>query len=316
MPTKIGMCFDRTFPPGLVREFARRLDEGGADQLWIIEDCFYTGGVSLAATALAVTDRLSVGLGILPAVARNPAVTAMELATLCGLAPGRVLPGIGHGVQSWMGQMGVRTASPLTSLEEVMVAVRRLLDGEEVTTSGQYVRLDGVRLDQPPADPPPLLAGVTGPKSLALAGRVAGGVVLVGPASPSYVRWALDQAGRPERFRVAAFSDLYVADDRATAYRAMAPWLASMLTEPTVAMRALPFIDDLAARFAEQGVDGLVTIPPDWWSELGPIGTLDDAVTHVAALEAAGVHDIGLFPRPDVETARSQLDHVLRLANR
>jgi len=103
-----GMCFDRSFPAGLVTEMARRLDEGGADQLWLIEDCFFTSGVSLAAAALSVTERLHVGLGILPAVARNPAVTAMEIATLCGLAPGRVLPGIGHGVQEWMAQMGAR----------------------------------------------------------------------------------------------------------------------------------------------------------------------------------------------------------------
>ena len=112
-----GMCFQRTYPPSLVTEMARRLDEGGADQLWLIEDCFYTGGVSLAAAALAVTDRLQVGLGILPAVARNAAVTAMEIATLCGLGPGRVLPGIGHGVQEWMEQMGARTPSPLTTLD-------------------------------------------------------------------------------------------------------------------------------------------------------------------------------------------------------
>ena len=56
--------------------------------------------------ALAVTERLAVGIGILPAVARNPAITAMELATLAGLAPGRVVAGIGHGVQEWMAQVG------------------------------------------------------------------------------------------------------------------------------------------------------------------------------------------------------------------
>ena len=117
-----GMCFDRTFPAGLVTEMAARLDAGGADQLWVIEDCFYTAGVSLAAAALSVTERLQVGLGILPAVARNAAVTAMEIATLCALAPGRVLPGIGHGVQTWMGQMGALTPSPLTTLEEVLTA--------------------------------------------------------------------------------------------------------------------------------------------------------------------------------------------------
>lgn len=163
------MCFDRTFPPALVTEMARRLDQGGADQIWLIEDCFYTAAVSLAGAALAVTERLQVGLGILPAVARNPAITAMEIATLCGLAPGRLLPGIGHGVQEWMGQMGVLTRSPLTTLEEVVVAVTRLLAGETVTVEGREVRLRDVTLQHPPVSPPPVLVGARGPKSLALA---------------------------------------------------------------------------------------------------------------------------------------------------
>jgi alkanesulfonate monooxygenase SsuD/methylene tetrahydromethanopterin reductase-like flavin-dependent oxidoreductase (luciferase family) len=311
-----GMCFDRTFPPRLVSEMARRLDAGGADQLWLIEDCFYTAGVSLAAAALAVTERLQVGLGILPAVARNPAVTAMEIATLDGLAPGRVLPGIGHGVQEWMGQMGARTPSPLTTLEEVIVAVTRLLAGERVTMHGREVHLDDVALDQPPAVPPPVLAGVRGPKSLAMAGRVAGGVVLAEPASPAYVRQALDHAGHPEPFHVAVFSPLCVMPDRREARRIMAPWLADRLDQPTAGMTALPFHDELAARYAGEGVDAIAGMPDDWWLELGPIGTLDDAAEHIAALEAAGVHSVGLFPAPEVEIARSQVDDVLALARR
>jgi len=314
---EIGICFDRTFPPPLVTEFARRLEHGGADQLWVIEDCFYTTGVSLAASALAVTERLRVGIGILPAVARSAAVTAMEIATLCGLAPGRVLPGIGHGVQTWMQQMGAKPASPVTTLEEVLVAVRRLLDGDRVTMHGQHVHLDDVGLAQPPADPPPVLAGVSGPKSLAMAGRSAGGVVLAPePASPSFVRWALDKAGNPGSFHVAVFSVLCVEDDRAAAYRAMAPWLESQLGEPNMALRLLPFFDDLAARHDQQGLHGLATMPPDWWMEIGPIGTVDDAVAHIEALEAAGVRSIGMSPAPVVEIAMAQLDDVLRLAAR
>ncbi len=313
---EIGMCFPRTYPAALVTDVAQRLEVGGADQLWIIEDCFYTAGVSLSAASLAVTDSLRVGLGIVPAVARNAAVTAMEFATLCGLAPGRFIPGIGHGVQSWMEQMGARPASPLTMLEEVLVAVRRLLAGEKVTVQGQYVRLDDVQLDQPPADPPGVLAGVRGPKSMAVAGRAAGGVVLAEPASPTYVRWSVDQAGRPDNFHVAAFSVLCVTDDRTEAFRVMAPWLASILERPHVGLTVLPFFDDLAARYAERGVDGLATMPDDWWAELGPIGTLDDAAAHIAALESAGVHSIGLFPSLDVEVGMSQIDDVLALAGR
>lgn len=310
------MCFDRTFPPSDVTEFARALDTGGADQLWIIEDCFYTGGVSLAAAALAVTERLTVGVGILPAVARTAAVTAMEIATLCGIAPGRVLPGIGHGVQRWMQQMGVRPASPLTALEEVLVAVGRLLDGEEVSVEGHYVRLEGVRLDQPPAQRPPILAGVQQAKSLALAGRVADGVVLAEPGSPSYVRWTEQYLGAPEPFHRAVFSVVCVRPERRDAYHAMAPWVAAQLVTPSVGMRALPFFDDLAARHERDGLDGILTMPREWWAELAPIGTMDDALAHLAALEAAGVDSVGLYPSLEVAVAREQVADVVRLAQR
>lgn len=311
---EIGMCFDRSFPASFVTEVARRLEDGGADQLWIIEDCFYTAGVSLATSALTVTDRLRVGLGILPAVARNPAITAMELATLSQLAPGRLLPGIGHGVQSWMAQMGARTPSPLTTLEEVLVAVRQLLAGEEVTVHGRHVELVGVRLDQPPAEPPPLLAGVRGSKSLALAGRSADGVVLAEPASPSYVRWALEHAGHPADFHVAVYAAFCIEKDRRSAYESLAPWLAQLLDAPGVAFQTLPFFDDLLARYTARGQEGLVTMPSDWWTEIGPIGTLDDALAHLEALDAAGVDSIGLFPAPDIDVAREQLSDVVTLA--
>jgi 5,10-methylenetetrahydromethanopterin reductase len=312
----IGMCFPRTFPAALVTDVARRLEAGGADELWVIEDCFYTAGPSLVSAALSVTERLTVGLGIVPAVVRTAAVTAMEFATLDALGPGRFLPGIGHGVQDWMGQMGVRPKSPLTALEEVTVAVNRLLAGEDVTVDGQYVQLNQVKLDAPPATAPPILLGVRGPKSLALAGRVAGGVVLAEPASPSYVRAAVEQAGSPDDFVVAVFSAFCVRADRKTAYEWSAPWLAGAIAEKNPALPPLPFYDDLLKRFDEQGVPGLVTMPADWWTELAPVGTLDDAAAHLDALNAAGVHHIGLFPDPEVEYGLPQLDYVLELANR
>ena len=148
MVMTVGMCFAREFPGAAVTEFARRLDAGGVDELWLIEDCFYTTAPPLAAAALATTERLTVGLGILPSVVRTAALTAMEIATLASIAPGRVVGGIGHGVQSWMAQMGVATPSPLTTLDEVVTSVRRLLRGETVSFRGRQVTLDQVRLDQ------------------------------------------------------------------------------------------------------------------------------------------------------------------------
>lgn len=312
--TGIGMCFDRTFPAELVLEFARELESGGADELWVIEDCFYTSGPSLAAAALAVTERLTVGIGILPAVTRTAAMTAMEFATLHQLGPGRVIPGIGHGVQSWMGQMGVRPRSPLTALREVLTAVRRLLAGETVTVHGEYVTLQDVTLAAPPAPPPPVVAGVRGAKSLQLAGQAADGIVLAEGAGPAYLRWALDQAGRPDGFVAAVFTTPCIMPDRREAYRTMAPWLAGLLDNPGPAVHVLPFREELLAWYRERGADALADMPAEWWSEFGAIGTMDDARAHLAALQAQGAGHIALFPPPDLTIARAQLADVLELA--
>ncbi len=313
---EIGMCFDRAFPAGAVVDFAKRLEAAGVEQLWIIEDCFFTAGVSLAATALAVTEHLQVGIGIMPAVARNPAITAMEIATLCNLAPGRFRPGIGHGVQEWMEQMGARTPSPLTTLDETITVVKRLLAGEEVSFEGRVVRLDKVRLDQAPPVAPPILAGVQQAKSLALAGRVADGVILVEGAGPTYVDWALDQAGRPDDFEIATFTMLAVADDRRTAYGYVAPFVAGLVAARKPAFLAMPFFDEMYRRVTDGGANALLEMPADHWAEIGAIGTLDDALGHIAALEAAGVGSINIFPGDELETAWEQLPLVAALAAR
>ena len=313
----IGMCFDRTFPGAAVTEFARRLDAGGVDELWLNEDCFFTTAPPLAAAALAVTERLTVGLGILPAVARTAAITAMEIATLASIAPGRVVGGIGHGIQSWMGQMGVRPESPLTALDEVLTAVRRLLRGEEVTVDGRTVHLDHVRLEHVPDPVPPVLAGVRGPKSVALSGRVADGVLLTGLCPPDYATWARKTAAAGSDFKVACFASMAVAADAHEAYAAMAPLVVEALeTAEGTGMRHLPFHDDLAELARTQGADGIAGMPRDWWVRIGPIGTRDDAAEHLALMQEAGATSVALFPGPDLDLARRQVADVVALAAR
>jgi 5,10-methylenetetrahydromethanopterin reductase len=310
----IGMCFDRGYPAAAVREFAERLEHDGLDELWIIEDCFYTAGISLAATALARTERLRVGLGILPAVARTAAVTAMELATLAELAPGRLLAGIGHGVQAWMAQMGARTNTPVNTLEEVIVNVKRLLKGEEVTFAGKHVTLDRVKLNAPPAHIPPVLSGVRGPKSLAMSGLVADGLVLAECTSPAAVRQAREIAGRAESsFHVAVFAPLCVKPKRKDAYQIMAPMLAGLIDQQVPALRATEFYDEMAACHKDNGTDGLASMPAEWWTALGPIGTMDDAIAHVRAVSEAGAQSVALFPDPVLDVGRQQLAQVAEI---
>lgn len=208
----IGAVFPPSLPPERLRGVARAADAAGLDELWLWEDCFREGGVATQAAALAWTEHLRVGIGVLPVPLRNAAVTAMEVSSLHRMFPGRPIVGIGHGVQDWMAQVGAKPASPMTLFREYATALRALLAGERVTVDGRYVQLTDVALDwPPPSDPPPsdpspsdpspsdpwplaIHAAATGPRSLRLAGEVADGTILTGGSTPADVRRAVELA--------------------------------------------------------------------------------------------------------------------------
>ena len=114
--TSLGIVFRPQLPPELLRDVAVAADEAGVDELWLWEDCFLESGIASASAALAWTDRLHVGVGLLPAPLRNVALTAMEAATLHRLFPDRVTLAVGHGGP----RLGARPEPPrqrLTLLE-------------------------------------------------------------------------------------------------------------------------------------------------------------------------------------------------------
>ncbi|MGC0338192.1 LLM class flavin-dependent oxidoreductase [Streptomyces sp. SLBN-8D4] len=210
--TALGAVFRPQLPPERLRALARLADETGLEELWLWEDCFREGGITTAAAALAWTERVRIGVGLLPVPLRNVAITAMEAATLHRMFPGRAVLAIGHGVQDWMGQVGARAESPLTLLREHLLALRALLAGERVTTRGRYVSLDGVALDWPPDGPVEVLTGATGPRTLRLTGEAADGTVLTAGTPSEGVRRArglIDEgrrkAGRTGPHRVVVY---------------------------------------------------------------------------------------------------------------
>src|SRR6185312_7154045 len=178
MSARLGVVSRPDFSPAALPRIAAAVDAAGIDELWLWEDCFLQGGIAAATAALAATDTLTVGIGVLPAPLRNVGTTAMEVASLEAMYPGRIRVGIGHGVQDWMRQAGAAVASPLTLMREYVTALSDLLAGRSVTVDGSYVRLAEVRLDWAPQQRVPVLIGGTGPKTLALAGEIADGVVL------------------------------------------------------------------------------------------------------------------------------------------
>lgn len=210
--TSLGAMFRPQLPPEKLREVTLTAEAAGLEQLWLWEDSFFQSGIGSAAAALAWTDRLRVGIGVIPAPMRNVAMTVMEAATLTRMFDGRFIFGIGHGNQEWMAQAGVRVDSPMTLLREQLTAIRSLLRGERLTTDGRYVKLTDVVLDWPPPAAPPVYVGATGPRSLRLSGELADGTVLDAgnrPADVARIRGLIDEgralAGRTDHHELVVY---------------------------------------------------------------------------------------------------------------
>ncbi|GAB7036540.1 MULTISPECIES: LLM class flavin-dependent oxidoreductase [Catenuloplanes] len=286
---RIGFMFDRDRRPEELAGFAATVEELGAGDLWVVEDLGWTGAISAATVALAATRTLRVGIGIAPVALRNPALLAMELATVARIYPERLVAGLGHGVTDWMRQVGAAPKSPLSRLEESIVVTRGLLAGETVTMHGREVTVDGVTLVHPPAVVPPIVTGVVRPKSLELSGRVADGTIVAEGNGPAELTDALGHiargraAGTRPAHELIAFAYLHVGDDPARAAAEtgeMVAGQAAWLGKPAEELFTLiGSADSVPAKVAALHTAGATTVV------LRPLGSDPDAQAR-AALEA------------------------------
>ncbi|HEY7253266.1 MAG TPA: LLM class flavin-dependent oxidoreductase [Methylomirabilota bacterium] len=217
--------------PSRVTTWARAAEQAGLGSAWIIEDYFHPGAYALAAAAAAVTEQLAIGLGVVNPYTRHPALLAMETAALAGIAPGRVVLGLGSSNRQWIEtQMGIPFTAPLGGLRECVAIVRRLLAGERVTVRGEVFALDGVELEWSPPDAVPVLLGVKGPKALRLAGEIADGVHCAVLSSPEHVRRVRETAGVGRAdFTVVAYVIVAMSRDGHAARDAVRPLIARYL---------------------------------------------------------------------------------------
>ena len=286
MAKRLGVMFRPEWPPEKLPAFARGAERDDFSELWLVEDCFLSGGPTMAATALQATNAITVGIGLLPAAVRNPAIVAMEIAGLARLHPNRFSAAFGHGVEPWMRQIGARPPDRLAALEETVAAVRALLHGEAVTTEGRHVHLDGVRLTHLPPEPPPILIGTTGPKALQAAARAADGILLPEGSVPAAVRWARETAGDPATTVVYAW--LSLDDDRTAAAEALRPSI-----EGWMRFGLYRTLTDHAGL----GDDGPADLEGDRIRALAVAGDARDCARSIAELWAAGADTVVLIPR-------------------
>jgi alkanesulfonate monooxygenase SsuD/methylene tetrahydromethanopterin reductase-like flavin-dependent oxidoreductase (luciferase family) len=298
----LGVIFHPKFPPETLVDFARRAESAGFDEVWLWEDCFFAGALTSAAIMLMATQRIKIGIGLMPATVRNPLFAAMEITTLARLYPGRFFPGFGHGVDSWMKQIGAAPKSSMKALEETVNAVRALLRGENVAMHGSHVHLENVKLRLTPQEVPPLYIGAIREKSLRLAGRAGEGTIICEMSSPAYVRWARQHiaAGMAESGRannqLVTFVLAAVHPD-GTAREKVRRVLARNMTWASAHLQVLGIADEAQALIREHGVDGAAEkMPESWVDELSASGTPDQAVATITRLAEAGADSIVLQP--------------------
>lgn len=321
----VGVSLASTIAVSRLVEGYQLAEQRGFDELWIHEDYFYHGGFAAAALALQATQRIGVGIGIVSAMVRHPAVTAMEIATLAGAHPGRLAVGIGHGAVPWMKQLGLQQKSPLRALREVVTSVDRLLSGETLTQSGIF-SFDAVQLAYPSPDVP-LYTGVIGPKSLALSGEIADGTVLGVVAGPKYVERARQitadaaaRVGRTGKHALPTLSYCFIDRDGKRARQAARQALAQMLADagPDLLTSVYDIDDQLRDMITRGGAAAVeAEMPDDWIDWFAAAGEPERCLERIHSLSRAGATSVVLV-LTDPATTQFSMDllaeHVLPCA--
>ncbi|HVU14492.1 MAG TPA: LLM class flavin-dependent oxidoreductase [Phototrophicaceae bacterium] len=305
----IGIMVRREFAPEQLVSFARRTEQAGYDELWLVEDTFFSSAIASATAALAATEKITVGIGIMPAVARNPVYAAMELATLARMYPNRLLPGFGHGMAFWMKQIGAFPKSQLSALEETTITVKQLLNGEAVNFDGKEIHIsDNARLVFPPSHVPPISLGVRGPKSLQMSGRVADGTILSEFAAPEYARWARQQValgqGSTEAdvspyHRLTVFAMAYFDDDEVRAFEQAKARVIGAIHNDFIDHQLEPIglfeqASDMRSRNALPA-----EMPDAWVHDLTILGNRQSIAETIGRFIDAGADSIVLVPPTD-----------------
>jgi F420-dependent oxidoreductase-like protein len=247
MAMRFGAAFwvQQTGWPEL-RAAALAAEAAGFDDLWIDDhllsdegawpDPKLEGWTTLAAVA-AVTSRPRVGHMVTANTLRNPGLLAKMATTIDHVSGGRATLGMGAG---WFErehaafgfEFGGSVGERLERLAEAVPLVRRLLDGEEVTHTGRFYRLDRAVCNPRPVQARlPILLGGAGPRrTIPLVARSADMWNLYGSpaevaAADALLRAACLAIGRDERqIERTTCLNVVIRPTREAAERAWAGW--------------------------------------------------------------------------------------------
>jgi len=313
---RLGFCpAGRRTAPDVVATVVAA-EAAGLDEVWLAEDYFERGAFALAGAVASATERITIGLGVINAWTRHPALIAMEVAALQELAPGRVVLGLGTGNRHWMSdRLGLPFAAPLSHLLEAADVVSTLLADGTVARQGRFFDVDASLAFRAPGLDRPLTFGVKGPRALAAARERGADVVLPVGAGPEYVRWVREQVG-PDR-QISGYVIFLCDRDRRRARDRFRPTVAAYLGMhgDNAVTRCAGLDPDVARRFAEawrEGHPAAELVDDAMLDRFAVIGDDDDCRHGLAALAEAGLDAAILSDEAGVDAAE-QIAALVRL---
>jgi len=241
---RTGLYFTASTPLADELLYARLAERFGLASIWQGESRTERDSTISIAGMAAVTSRIGLGTGVLHTWTRNVVTLATTFSTLDELSQGRIRLGIGALWEPMASKIGIERKNPLNAVREYVQVLKALLRGDEVTFSGQFVNVTGIRLERIPKKVP-VYVGATGFKMAELAGETADGVLMNYLVSPDYnkemlrhietgVRKAgrtLDEIDRPQLLAISYSLNQEKAFRKARAmvaeYLAMEPHIAA-----------------------------------------------------------------------------------------
>lgn len=169
-------------PPGpRAIELARLAEDLGYDRVWLFDSAALYEDIWVWLALVAEHTEIPLGTAVLVPNLRHVMTTAAAIATIEGLAPGRLACGFGTGATArWvLGKEALSWATTRRYVEQL----RGLLRGDVVEVDGAMTQMIH-HPDLAPARPieVPLLLSALGPKGKEIAADVADGVITIGPA--------------------------------------------------------------------------------------------------------------------------------------
>ena len=294
-------------PEDLVRH-AVLAEEAGFDMILVsehfhpwVDDVGASGFAFATIGAMAqATARVEFTTGVTTPLWRfHPAVVAQAAATLDRLSGGRFNLGVGTGENLNEGPLGYTFpayAERAARMSEALDVMRRLLDGEKLTFSGEYYTTDRAKLYSPPLHDLPIFMAAGGPKSAVLAATKAEGIItsVKDPADTfakviEPARAAASAVGRPEPMILASRWSIKAGNDD-EAWETLGAWRG--LRAPG----RLEAVDPMDLRVRADAMErseilerySIVDSPDDYVSVYGPLIT--DVHADIVAIQTTSTN--------------------------